>query len=100
MMVYSVLTEEPICTKYAVQDKLVDVVFELQHQDMTNAAIETRVDGLDTKLTTEDKQIVQTNAARMSVGDVLFVEGKDNVSGSNDEFREHSSITGILINNC
>ncbi|KAH3746559.1 hypothetical protein DPMN_180968 [Dreissena polymorpha] len=78
-MVSSVLTEEPICTKYAFQDKLVDVVFELQHQidtlkralknvqhqlntyqltkDMSTASLATRVDGLDTKLTAEDKRI-------------------------------------------
>ncbi|KAH3856540.1 hypothetical protein DPMN_099130 [Dreissena polymorpha] len=235
MMVSSVLTEEPICTKYAVQDKLVDVVFELEHQvdtlkralknvqhqlntyqltmDMSTAALATRVDGLDTKLTAEDKRIEekltmltnglpsritsmmtglcsttlvafqaflsiniafpqvkvvtfnevpvnignaynattgiftapvngtylfsmtignptgnpgammmkknnedigyaiaghttgwnqgsQTTVVRMSVGDVMFVEGEGHVSGNYAGFRKHSSITGILINNC
>ncbi|KAH3856528.1 hypothetical protein DPMN_099118 [Dreissena polymorpha] len=68
----SALTEETICAKYTFQDKLVDAVFELQHQvdilkrelknvqnqlnnyqlsrDMATASMETQ-------LTAEDKRI-------------------------------------------
>ncbi|KAH3746558.1 hypothetical protein DPMN_180967 [Dreissena polymorpha] len=41
----------------------------------------------------------QTTVVRMSVGDVMSVVGNGYVTGNN-EFRKHSSITGILINNC
>ncbi|KAH3856535.1 complement C1q-like protein 4 [Dreissena polymorpha] len=42
----------------------------------------------------------QTTVVRMSVGDVMFVEGENHVSGNALEFGKHSSMTGTLINKC
>ncbi|KAH3856508.1 C1q-related factor-like [Dreissena polymorpha] len=45
-------------------------------------------------------QGTQTIVVRMSVGDVMSVEGDGYVSGNSVEYQKHSSLTGMLINKC
>ena len=42
----------------------------------------------------------QTTVVRMTVGDVMSVEGDGSVSGNYEVYQKHSSFTGVLINNC